>query len=286
MALDFQNLLNWKFDDVTQTYSERDTILYALGVGYGTDPLDEEDLRFVYEERLQVVPSMAVVLGYPGFWLKDPRTGVNWPSALHGEQGVIWHAPLRTSGTVIGRNRVKDFIDKGPGKGALLYMEREIVDALSGEALATLTSTSVLRADGGSGGPTKPVPLPHRMPEGTPDRVDVTKTSSRAALIYRLSGDRNALHVDPKVAASVGFSRPILQGLCTFGLATRALLRTCCENNPARLKSLQARFSSPVFPGEEIATDVWCDGAQISFRCRASQRDKVVIDNGLAMLNI
>jgi acyl dehydratase len=284
MPIDYQKLKSRAFADVIQRYTERDTILYALGLGCGADPTDSDDLRFVYEEGLRALPSMGVVLGTPGFWLKDPGTGVDWRKVLHGEQGLVLHKPLPAAATVIGRTRVKEIFDKGEGKGALLFSERDVIDQSSGEKLCTLTSTTFLRGEGGFGGPQGPTPEPHPLPDRAPDRAVDMPTLPQAALIYRLSGDPNPLHADPKVAAAAGFPRPIQHGLCTFGVAGRAVLRTCCGNDPARLKTMQLRFSAPVFPGETIRTEIWQDGNTLSFRARVAERDLVVLSNGRATI--
>ena len=284
MPIDYDKLRNWPFPDLEHSYSERDTMLYALGVGCGHDPLDERDLRHVYEDGLQALPTMAVVLGHPGFWLKDPETGVDWRKVLHGEQGLVLHRPLPAAGTVIGRSRVTEIIDKGAGKGALMYSERDVVDKASGALLCTVTSTTFMRGEGGFGGPTGPAPAPHEMPNGDPELVLDLPTLPQAALIYRLSGDYNPLHADPKIAQAVGFPRPILHGLATYGVAGRAILRACCGDDPARLKRLDVRFSAPVYPGETIRTEMWLDGATVSFRCRVLERDTVVLNNGLAVI--
>lgn len=282
MAIDIDKLLNWPFEDLEHSYSARDTMLYALGVGAGADPLDASDLKFVYEDGLQALPSMAVVLGYPGFWMKNPATGINWQQLLHGEQGLVIHQPLPAAGTVIGRTRVTHIVDKGAGKGALVFSQRTVTDKASGELLATLTGTTFLRADGGFGGPAGPAPAPHPLPDRAPDASLDLATLPQAALIYRLSGDYNPLHADPKVAAGAGFPRPILHGLCTFAVASRALLRLACDNDPTKLKAMQVRFSAPVFPGETIRTEIWRDGHIISFRCKAVERDLLVLNNGRA----
>ncbi|KAF0136878.1 MAG: MaoC-like dehydratase [Xanthobacteraceae bacterium] len=282
MAIDYQKLKNWHFPDLEHRYEAKDTILYALGVGCGADPMDRGELPFVYEDGLKALPTMAVVLGYPGFWLKDPNTGVDWRKILHGEQGLVIHKPLPASGTVIGRTRVTEIVDKGPGKGALLYSDRQVFDKATGERLATLTSTTFIRGEGGFGGPSGPAPEPHALPERAPDLAVDLKTLPQAALIYRLSGDYNPLHADPDVAAAAGFERPILHGLCTYAVAGRAVLRACCGNDPARLKRFDLRFSAPVLPGETIRTEIWRDGARVSFRARVVERDIVVLNNGLA----
>lgn len=282
MPIDYDKLRSWPFPELRHRYAERDTILYALGLGCGADPLDRTDLRYVYEDGLVALPTMAVILGYPGFWLKDPATGVDWRKVLHGEQGIVVHRPLPAAGTVVGRTRITGIVDKGAAKGALLYSERDVVDEASGALLATLTSTTVLRGDGGFGGPSGPTREPHPIPQRPPDLVCDLPTLPQAALIYRLSGDDNPLHADPDVARAAGFERPILHGLCTFGVAGRALVRTVCGDDPARLRRMQVRFSAPVLPGETIRTEMWRDPGGVSFRSRVVERDAVVLNNGLA----
>ena len=282
MPIDYQKLKNWPFPDLEHRYEAKDTILYALGVGCGADPMDRTELPFVYEDGLKALPTMAVVLGYPGFWLKDPTTGVDWRKILHGEQGLVIHKALPASGTVIGRTRVTEIVDKGPGKGALLYSDRDVFDKATGDLLATLTSTTFIRGEGGFGGPSGPSPAPHALPERAPDIAVDLKTLPQAALIYRLSGDDNPLHADPDVAAAAGFERPILHGLCSYAVAGRAVLKACCGDDPARLKRFDLRFSAPVMPGETIRTEIWRDGSTVSFRARVVERDVVVLNNGRA----
>lgn len=282
MAIDYDKLKNWDFGEIEQTYTTKDSILYALGLGLGADPMDERQLRFVYEDGMAALPTMSVVLGYPGFWLKDPETGVDWVKVLHGEQGIIVHKPLPAEGTVVGRTRVTEIIDKGEGRGALILSERDVVDKASGDLLATLTSTTFARGDGGFGGPEGPSPKPHALPERDADEVCDLPTLPQAALIYRLSGDFNPLHADPKVAIAAGFERPILHGLCTLGVAGHALLKTVCGYDPARFKSMALRFSAPVYPGETIRTEIWRDDGVISFRSSVVERDVVVLNNGRA----
>jgi len=282
MPIDAEKLLSWPFPDLEHTYGVRDTMLYALGTGAGADPTDAADLPFVYEDGLKALPSMAVVLGYPGFWLKEQNTGVDWTRLLHGEQGMILHAPLPVAGTVIGRTRVTGLIDKGAGKGALLLSKRDVIDKASGTLLATLTSTTFLRGDGGFGGPSGPTTAPHKIPDRAPDASLDLPTLPQAALIYRLSGDYNPLHADPKVAAAAGFPRPILHGLCTYAVACRALLKLAAGDDPSRMKSMGVRFSAPVFPGETIRTHIWRDGDEVSFRCSVVERGIKVLDNGRA----
>lgn len=283
MAIDYQKLKNWHFPEIEHSYRAQDTILYALGLGFGADPMDRNQLQFVYEESLQALPTMAVVLGSRGSVTRDPASGIDWKQVLHGEQGLTIHQPLPATGTVIGRGFIDEIVDKGAGKGALLYSRRELRDKETGALLATLTSTSFCRGDGGFGGPSGPTRPVHRLPERAPDLVADIPTLPQAALIYRLSGDYNPLHADPEVAKVAGFDRPILHGLCSFGVAGHALLRMLCDYDPRRLKRMDVRFSSPVFPGETIRTEIWREEAgRIGFRCRVLGRDVVAINNGLA----
>lgn len=281
MAIDYEALKNWRFADVMHRYDAKDTILYALGVGCGCEA---DDLRFVYEQRLEALPSMATVLGHPGFWLKDPAAGIDWRRALHGEEAITLHAPLPAAATVVGRSRIEEIVDKGPQKAALLHSTREISDQASGRLLAAVESTIVLQGHGGFGGPAGSVIERPSLPARQPDHVCALPISPRAALIYRLSGDFNPLHVEPDVAKAAGFSGPILHGLCTLGVAARAILKCCCENEPARLKQLRARFSAPVFPGDTLRTEIWLHGATVQFRARAIERQVVVLDGGVATI--
>ncbi len=281
MAIDYEVLLNHRLPDVHQHVTAHDTILYALSVGFGQDPLDPRQLDFVDQHRaLRAVPTAAVVLGHPGSWLADPATGVDAVQLVHGEQGVVLHRPLPASGEVIGRSRVTGLVDKGPGRGALLYSEKQLLLAATGERLATATSTTFLRGDGGFGGPSGPVRPPHPMPEDPPDWVMDLPTRPEQALLYRLNGDDNPLHADPAFAARAGFPRPILHGLCTLGVVGHALLATLGGYDAERFREMHLRFTAPVFPGETIRTEGWHDG---SFRARVVERDVVVVGNGRAV---
>jgi acyl dehydratase len=282
--MDADKVRNWKFRAIEHTYTEKDTILYALGLGCGSDASDADDLKFVYEKGLVALPTMAVVLASPGNWLGSKESTVDYTKVLHGEQYLTLHGSIPPSGTVVGHGRIVELLDKGKDKGAVLYAERTITDKASGALIATLTSAAMLRGDGGFGGKPGPQPRPHQLPESPPQTWIDFKTHINSALIYRLSGDRNPLHADPQVAKAGGFERPILHGLCTYGVAGRAVVRACCGGDPARLKSLQVRFSAPVYPGETIRTEIWPETNRVSFRARAVERDVVVLNNGLATL--
>lgn len=284
--LDYETVMNWPFPDVVQSYTLRDTIIYALGLGYGADPLSADELKYVYEKELVSAPTYPVVLGNPGPWMTNPKTGIDWVKSLHGEQGLKIFAPFPGEGTVVGKNRVVGVVDKGPGKGALLMMERDVIDQATGKLLATRTSTSFLRGDGGCGAPPRQQPKATELPERTPDLSYTLDTRRDATLIYRLSGDYNPVHVDPAVARKAGFERPILHGLCTFGVVGRALVDALCDKDPSRLKELNGRFSSVVYPGDAITVDIWHEGRSAAkFRARVAARDAVVFNNGQALLS-
>ena len=280
MAIDPERLLSYPIPEVRQRVTKRDSILYALSVGLGQDPMDTRQLDFVDHRRaLRALPSMAVVLGQPGFWLADAGTGVDAVRLVHGEQSLAIHRALPVEGEVVGRSRVTGLIDKGAGRGALLFSEKVLTDAASGEVLAVAAATIFLRGDGGFGGSTAAAPAPHPMPATPPDLVVDLPTRPEQALYYRLNGDDNPLHSDPVVAARAGFPRPILHGLCTFGVVTHALLRGLGAYRAEGLRRVALRFSAPVFPGETIRTEMWRGG---SFRARVVERDVGVVDHGLA----
>ena len=282
MTINYNNLMNRKFEALTHNYTEKDSMLYALGTGLGNDPLNEDCLQFVYEDGLKVLPSMGVVLAAPGFWAREPDTGIDWVKVLHAGQELILHKPLPSSGVVEATTKITEIVDKGEGKGALIVSERVVRDKATGEDLCTLVSTTMARGDGGFGGSPVSSSIPDKVPERAPDLVCDLPTLDQAALIYRLSGDFNPLHASPSVARKGGFEKPILHGLCTFGVATHAILKTLCDYDPARFHRIRLRFSAPVYPGETIRTEIWRDGNKIAFRCRSVERDLVVINNGYA----
>lgn len=281
MPIDRDTLLAWPFPDQVQTYDPDDTILYALGIGLGGRP---EDLPFVYEDGLRAMPTMAVVLAHPGFWMREPGTGITWRRLLHRDQSLTLFKPLPAAATVAGRTWVSEVVDRGEGRGALLSVAREIILVETGEVMSRMDSTYLLRDDGGFGGPSGPVAPPAAVPDHAADSLLDIPTSRRAALIYRLSGDRNPLHADPAIAMAAGFAASILHGLCTFGIAARGVMAGYCDNLPERLASLQCRFTAPVYPGETIRMEMWRDGDHVAFRAHSAERAVVVLDHGRAAL--
>ena len=283
MTIDPNRLLALDIPEARQTYGWRDCIVYGLGLGFGQEPTDPNELAYDYEDGLRAFPTMANVLAYPGFWMRDLDTGIDWVRTVHGEQAMRLHKPLPASGTVVGKTRVVHIADKGPGKGALLYVERAVTDADTHEPVATLTQTVFCRGDGGFGGDPAPLKRPNPIPEHAPDLAVEVPTSPQMALVYRLSGDFNPLHADPGAARRAGFDRPILHGLATFGLAGRAFVAALCGHDETRLTAMEARFSAPVFPGETVAVDIWREVDGIAaFRARVAAREAVVLANGRA----
>lgn len=287
--LDYRKARDWQSGDVQHVYTPRDTMLYALGLGMGADPLDERQLRFVYEKDLVALPTMAAVLASPGFWMRERKEiGIDFMKLVHGEQSVRLHAALPPSGTVTGRTRVTRVVDKGEGKGAILHVEKELFDAQQQQPLATVESVYFLRGDGGfskaGGQADEAAPAAAAMPESAPELVLDLPTRADQALLYRLSGDINPLHAEPAFAAKAGFARPILHGLATWGIAGRGLVAACADFDATRLSAMRARLSAPVYPGETIRLEGWRDGSEIAFRARVVERDVLVLTNGRAAL--
>ena len=282
MPVTHEGLMSLKAEGDTFTYTDRETMLYALGVGMARDPLNEEELRFVYENDLKTIPTMASVIAWGQSTIG--QAGINYLMVVHGEQRLTMHRPLPAAATIISDERVIAAVDKGPGKGALIYTEKVIRLKGSNEKLCTTGGTIFARGDGGFGGPSSGGPEPHAIPERKADAVCDTDTRVDQALLYRLSGDRNPLHSDPKIARMAGFPKPILHGLCSYGTACRAVLKTMCNYDHTMITGFDVRFSSPVFPGETIVTEMWKDGNVVSFRSKVKERDVLVINNGRCTL--
>ncbi len=257
---------------VERSWTSKDCLLYALGVGAGLD-----ELQFTTEKKQQVLPTMPVVLGARGAVPMQKIGSFNPAMLVHGEQAVELARPLPAEGTLKATGKIVAVYDKG--KGAVVVTESTAVDAKSGEPLFKTRSAAFIRGAGGFGGergPSGPVNVP---PDRKPDHSVSYKTAPEQALLYRLSGDRNPLHSDPEFAKMAGFPRPILHGLCTYGFTGRALLHTLCGSDPARFKSMEGRFSKPVFPGETLTISMWVDGSVCIFQT-TNDRGDVVLDQG------
>jgi acyl dehydratase len=263
-------------DPAETSWDSKDAILYALGVGAGTD-----ELPFVTENSIdvtqQVLPTMAVVLMSMGGGGMANLGDINWAMLVHGEQGVHLHQPIPVSGTVSSQTEITGIYDKV--KGAVVVMETRSTDAATGEPMFDTTMSAFIRGEGGWGGDRGPSGPQNVAPDRAPDHSITYATKPDQALIYRLSGDRNPLHSDPSFAALAGFDRPILHGLCTFGFTGRALLHGLCDGDPSRFKAMDGRFSSPVFPGESLTVNMWVDGGEAIFQTTGDD-GRVVLDAG------
>lgn len=261
----------------------KDTILYALALGLGADPVDQRQLQYVYEDHLKSLPGMAMIVAYPGFWMRDPEYGFTWQKVLHAEESIEIHQPLPVAGRIHGSTVIEDVVDRGADKGCFVYLRKELHTA-DGTHLATVLSNTLARGDGGFGGGGKPRAALAAPPDRAADATCDLPTLPQAALLYRLCGDMNPLHADPQVARGAGFERPILHGRCTLSMAMRALIETCCEHDADRLRGVQVRFSAPVLPGETLRTEMWRDGAAVQFRTTVVERDVVVLNHGHARI--
>jgi acyl dehydratase len=282
MTSRLEALLATEVPDARQTFTKKDAILYALGVGVGADPQSQTDLQFVYEKHLVALPTFPVVLGATR--VRDLGLGLDYLKLVHGEQSMTLHRAPPVEGTVVTRTRVLGVMDKGRDKGAVVVLRRQVADDVDGLPIATLDMTLFARGDGGIGSSITEVPAPRCIPDRSPDAVLQLKTLAQSALIYRLSGDLNPLHADPEVARAAGFERPILHGLATYGAVGYAAVTRMCDGDATRVHSLTGRFSGPVFPGETLAIEFWREGDGAAIRARVLERDAVVFNNGHAAL--
>ena len=254
-----------------RSWTFKDAILYALGVGCGVD-----ELRFSTEKNQLVLPTFAVIAGMGG--IPFDRIGkFNFAMLVHGDQAIEVSGPIPPNGKVRTKGRVAGIYDKG--KGALVVFECESVDAETGAPRFKNRMGAFIRGEGGFGGERGPQAPPFELPSRKPDHEITYETSRDQALLYRLSGDMNPLHSDPDLAKSVGFPKPILHGLCTYGFTGRALLEGLCGGDPARFRSMEGRFSKPVFPGESLTVKMWVDGGKALFQTVNPAGD-VVLDQG------
>lgn len=280
--MDVASVLARDFGPIEQAYDHKDTILYALGIGLGAKPLDPGHLRFLYEDGLVAMPSMANVLGHPGFWSKIPEYAIDWKKLLHAEQRMTIHAAIAPAGKVRAKVDIMGLRDLGE-RGTMMFQRKVLTDAASSEKVATTISSLMLRGDTGSGNHGDAPAELDKLPDSTPDRSLDIEAAEILPLIYRLSGDLNPLHIDPAVAEEAGFPRPILHGLATKGIAAYAVLAEYCGLDPARLKSMSLRFSRPVLPGDVLLFDFWDTGSgAIRFRASVPARDQLVLDRGMA----
>lgn len=283
MTLDVKKLIGSESLDIEHRYTTADSILYALSLGFGESENRRRALPYVYEgaKLMQTVPTMASVLVPDQF---PPDLGWDYGQVLHVDQRLQLFRPLPAAADLLINKRVTDIFDLGDKLGALLMFEAEGRLRKDDTALFHIGSTIMARGDGGFGGDKGAMPKAHRLPKREADLVCDIATSDSQALLYRLNGDLNPLHADPVVAAKAGFERPILHGLCTYGIACHAILQTICDYDHTLIAEFDARFSQPVLPGDTVTTEMWQDGNTVSFQCSVRSRNAVVVKNGRCVL--
>ncbi len=264
-------------DPVEHSWASKDCLLYAVGVGAGTD-----ELAFTTENTAdipqQVLPTMAVILGAGGFSAMGQVGTFNPAMLVHGEQAIELHSPIPVEGEIETVGEIAGIYDKG--KGAVIETTSVSTLVSSGEPLFSSTSSVFIRGEGGWGGDRGPSGPKNVPPEAPPTHSVTYQTREDQALLYRLSGDRNPLHSDPSFAKMGGFDRPILHGLCTYGFTGRALLHSLCDSDPAKFTSMAGRFSSPVMPGEALTVNMWVTGdGEAVFQTQGGD-GRVVLDAG------
>lgn len=286
MPIDYPAALNLRTSGARYSWTDREVMLYALGVGMGSDPLKEKELQFVNEafatsKPLKVIPTFASVC----VWGARPGViDLNRIMVVDAERDIMFHKTVPVAANVTADARVRGIYDKGKEKGAIIQNE-VVVREGGGDKIVTIVSSTFARGDGGFGGPSERMPEPHQVPRRAPDRSIDIPTRPDQALIYRLSGDRNPLHSDPEFACGAGFPRPILHGMCTYGLTCRAVLQSYADYDSSAFHRHRARFSAPVFPGEVVTVNLWRDGNSISFEACVRERRVTVVKNGQTVLH-
>ena len=275
---------------VVHDYTLHDAALYALAIGAVSDPLDVHQLRLADEVGQVAVPSMASVIASPGFWARDEKSmEIDAARLVHAEQRVALERPVPAQGRVVGISRVTRVVDKGAGKGALITVCKTL-QSEGGERYGHAWQVFYCRGDGGfsaSGADDlvlddAPLPALEAMPTRAPARHERCSVRADAALLYRLCGDRNRLHIDPQAAQRAGFPRPILHGLATYGFAAIAAIRAFANGDAERLVGLDARFSAPLYPGEKVEFRMWDEGAHVALEGHVAGRNAVVIGHAQA----
>ncbi len=281
MPIDLEKAVGAELVGTSFSWTEDDIVLYHLGVGAGSPPTDPNELRYAYEGDLQVLPTYATIPQFPimmsmGF---APGFEINPAMILHGEHEIVLHEPIPTSGTVNQTGRVTEILDKG--KGALAVMEIESTLEKTGRPLFTNRASIFIRGEGGFGGQSGPATV-DVVPDRAPDHVFESSTLPQQALLYRMvSGDKNPLHADPGFAAFAGFDRPILHGLCTYGIVCKVVVDHALGADAGAVASLAARFSGVVYPGETLVSSIWEEGDAVVVTSDVKERGVTVLTNGV-----
>ena len=292
MAID-PNAVGSAGDPAERSWGYRDSLLYAVGIGAGAEDPVGGELEFTTNNskgiEQQTFPTQGVVIGFGAGGALGKVGEIDWGRVLHGSQGVSLHQPIPVGGTVVVEEKVSGIWDKGEGKNAIIETEAKATLKETGEPLFDLRGSLVVRGSGGFGGQEGNTAPQVHAPEAAPDHEVTYQTRPDQALTYRLSGDYNPLHSDPWFATELGgFPKPILHGLCTYGFTGRTLLHELCGSDPKRFKSMDSRFSSPVFPGDSLTIQMWVEEGQAIYRTVAQKgtpEERVVIDNGLCVFS-
>jgi acyl dehydratase len=285
MPIDLDKAVGAELQGTTFSWGDADIILYHLGIGAGVPPTDPAELRYAYEAELHVLPTYATIPQFPIMMTVGMAPGfeINPAMILHGEHEIVLHDEIPTTGTVTQTGRVTEVLDKG--KGALAIVEVVSVLEKTGTPLFTNRASIFIRGEGGFGGDSGPAAT-DLTPDRPPDHVAESPTLPQQALLYRMaSGDKNPLHADPDFAAFAGFDRPILHGLCTYGIVAKAAVDHAIPVGPGAVESFRARFSGVVFPGETLVTTIWDEDDHLILSAAVKERDAaVVLTNGVVAL--
>lgn len=282
MPVTADQLMSFQIEDLHVSYDVQRTQLYALSLNVGHDPLDREQLKFVTETGTQTLPTMAAVIGIDFKWAV--QAGLNLTKILHGEQRIRLAEPIPKAADTVTKSRIVSVIDKGAEKGALVIVRAETENAKTQNKLFEQDIVLFARGDGGCGTAGEPDEVMHHIPDRAPDLSHTHPTTAQQALLYRLNGDINPLHSNPDVAKMAGFDRPILHGLCSYGIACYAVVAEALDFDPTKITSFNGRFTAPVIPGETIRTDMWQEPDGIAFRAYAEGKDKPILDGGFVTL--
>jgi acyl dehydratase len=278
MPIDLDKALGADLPTTTSTWDEDRIILYHLGVGAGNPPTNPSELAYCYEGSLKVLPSFGAIPSFPSLINVGAVEGMDFNLAglLHAQHDLALNGPIPVAGSVVNQGRIVEIYDKG--RAALVIVEVVSKDSAGGRDLFTNRAVLYLRGEGGFGGQPGPGPG-NESPDRPPDQVVESPTLPQQALLYRLSGDKNPLHADPAFAAMAGFDRPILHGLCSYGIACRAVVDRALAGDVEAVTRYQARFSGVVFPGETILTSIWQEADRVMFAASTKERGKPVISN-------
>ena len=277
MPIDLDKALGAELHETSYSWNQNDVILYHLGIGAGVPATDAGELEYCYEANLKVLPSFGSIPSFASIMGLGAVDGLDFNLALllHGEQETILSAPLPTSGTVLNRGSITDIYDKGKGAVVVLEVVSETPDGIE---LFRNRASIFLRGEGGFGGESGP-PAANDSPDRPPDAVVESKTMEQQALLYRLNGDPNPLHADPAFAAMGGFDRPILHGLCSYGIVCKAAVDEMLGGDVSQAASYSARFAGSVLPGDTIVTSMWIEGDRVVLSASTKERETPVITN-------